>query len=62
MSDSKKNNAAGTDWTQLLTDPDLVGHLGTLLQTYREASPDKREEALLAIRRAGRKAKKRGGH
>ena len=51
MSDSKKNNAPGTDWTQLLTDPDLVGHLGTLLQTYREAAPDKREEALLAAMR-----------
>src|SRR6201981_162509 len=51
MSDSKKNSAPGTDWTQLLTDPDLVGHLGTVLQTYREAPPDKREEALLAAMR-----------
>ena len=41
----------GTDWTRLLTDPDLVGHLGKLLQVYREAPPDKREEALLAAMR-----------
>lgn len=51
MSDSKTNTTPGTDWTRLLTDPDLVGHLGTLLQTYREASPEKREEALLAAMR-----------
>ena len=51
MSDSKNNSAPGTDWTQLLTDPDLVGHLGALLQTYREAPPDKREEALLTAMR-----------
>ncbi|HEV2713922.1 MAG TPA: PilZ domain-containing protein, partial [Terriglobales bacterium] len=35
------------DWTQLLSDPDLVSHLGELLQAYREAPPDKRDEALL---------------
>jgi hypothetical protein len=34
-----------------LTDPDLVGHLGQLLQTYREAPADKREEALLTAMR-----------
>jgi hypothetical protein len=51
MSDSKTNTAPGTDWTRLLADPDLVGHLGTLLQTYREAPPEKREEALLAAMR-----------
>lgn len=46
MSDPK-TPPAGTDWTRLLTDPDLVGHLGQLLQAYREAAPEKREEALL---------------
>ena len=50
MSDPK-TTAPGTDWTRLLTDPDLVGHLGKLLQTYREAPPEKREEALLAAMR-----------
>lgn len=50
MSDPK-TTAPGTDWTRLLTDPDLVGHLGKLLQTYREAAPEKREEALLAAMR-----------
>jgi PilZ domain len=51
MSDSKAPTTPGTDWTRLLTDPDLLGHLGKLLQTYREAAPDKREEALLAAMR-----------
>jgi hypothetical protein len=41
----------GTDWTRLLTDPDLVSHLGTLLQTYREVSPEQREAALLQAMR-----------
>jgi hypothetical protein len=50
MSDSK-SSAAGADWTQLLTDPDLVSHLGELLQTYREAPLEKRDEALLAAMR-----------
>jgi hypothetical protein len=48
MSNSKTPAVTGTDWTRLLCDPDLVGGLGKLLQTYREAPPDKREEALLA--------------
>lgn len=51
MSDSKTTPAAGTDWTRLLSDPDMVGHLGKLLQIYREASPDKREEALISAMR-----------
>jgi hypothetical protein len=52
MSDVKTpTSAAGTDWTRLLSDPDLVSHLGKLLQTYREAPPDKREEALLVAMR-----------
>ena len=51
MSDPKSNALPGADWTRLLTDPDLVGHLSTLLQTYREAPAEKREEALLAAMR-----------
>src|SRR5712692_603078 len=42
-----KSSAAGADWTQLLSDPDLVSHLGELLQTYRDALPEKRDQALL---------------
>lgn len=48
MSNSNPSAASGTDWTRLLSDPDLVGDLGKLLHTYRQAPPDKREEALLA--------------
>src|SRR5215468_737435 len=51
MSDSNTKIVPGTDWTRLLTDPDLVGQLGTLLQTYREAPAEKREQALLAAMR-----------
>lgn len=43
----KKTNAVGADWTQLLSDPDLIRHLGELLQAYREAPADKRDQALL---------------
>jgi len=50
MSDPK-SPAAGADWTQLLSDPDLVTHLGELLRTYREAPPEKRDETLLAAMR-----------
>jgi hypothetical protein len=50
MSDSKPN-AVGTDWTGLLADPDLARNLGKLLQTYRDAPPERREEALLAAMR-----------
>ncbi len=41
----------GSDWTRLLTDPDLVSHLSVLLQTYREVSPEKRASALLEAMR-----------
>ena len=51
MSDSKPNPATGTDWTGLLADPDLARNLGTLLQTYRDAPPESREQALLAAMR-----------
>jgi hypothetical protein len=43
--------AMGTDWTHILSDPDLVRQVGKLLQTYREAPVDKREEALLKAMR-----------
>jgi hypothetical protein len=51
MGNSKTNTAAGTDWTGLLADPDLAKNLGKLLQTYRDASPERREQALLAVMR-----------
>jgi hypothetical protein len=43
--------ATGTDWTRILSDPDLVRHVGKLLQAYREAPADKREETLLTAMR-----------
>jgi hypothetical protein len=43
--------ATGTDWTRILSDPDLVRQVGRLLQAYREAPVDKREEALLSAMR-----------
>lgn len=43
--------AIGTDWTKILADPDLVRHVGKLLQTYREAPVEEREEALVAAMR-----------
>ena len=51
MSEATKPSAKGSDWTRLLTDPDLVSHLGKLLQTYREVSPEQREAALLRAMR-----------
>jgi PilZ domain len=47
MSEDTKVPAKGSDWTRLLTDPDLTSHLGKLLQTYRDVHPDQREAALL---------------
>lgn len=41
----------GTDWTRILSDPDLVRHVGKLLQAYREAAPEKRDQALVAAMR-----------
>ncbi len=43
--------ATGTDWTRILSDPDLVRHVGKLLQAYREAPVEKREEALITAMR-----------
>ncbi len=51
MSEDKKVSPKGSDWTRLLTDPDLVSHLGKLLQTYREVAPEQREAALLLAMR-----------
>ena len=48
---SSKSNAVGADWTALLADPDLARNLGKLLQTYRDAAPEHREQALLAAMR-----------
>lgn len=45
------STAMGTDWTRILSDPDLVRQVGKLLQAYREAPPEQREEALLAAMR-----------
>jgi hypothetical protein len=45
------STATGTDWTRILSDPDLVRQVGKLLQAYREAPVEKREEALLAAMR-----------
>lgn len=53
------NKPAGADWTKLLADPDIASHLGDLLRTYREAPPEKRDQALLeAMRRIKGKAAK----
>jgi hypothetical protein len=51
MSEATKLPPKGSDWTRLLTDPDLVSHLGKLLQTYREVPPEQRETALLRAMR-----------
>jgi hypothetical protein len=51
MSEDKKPSPKGSDWTRLLTDPDLVSHLGKLLQTYREVPAEQRETALLRAMR-----------
>jgi hypothetical protein len=51
MTKSTKPLPEGSDWTRLLTDPDLVSHLSVLLQTYREVTPEKRSEALLSAMR-----------
>ena len=51
MSENTKAPAKGSDWTRLLTDPDLVSHLGKLLQTYRDVPAELRESALLQAMR-----------
>jgi hypothetical protein len=46
-----KTSARGADWTQLLTDPDVVKNLRKLLQTYRDAPPERRDQALVEAMR-----------
>jgi hypothetical protein len=45
------SEVSGTDWTRILSDPDLVRNVGKLLQAYREAAPEKREAALIEAMR-----------
>jgi hypothetical protein len=60
--DRKNEQGASADWTHLVADPDLVSHLGELLHTYREASPDRREQALLdAMRKIKAKVQPQAG-
>lgn len=51
MTMEKSASAMATDWTRLMADPDLAQNLGKLLQVYRDAPPERREEALLAAMR-----------
>lgn len=44
---TQKSSAPGSDWTNILSDPTIASHLGELLTAYREAPPEKREQALL---------------
>lgn len=65
MDNPTKAMPEGSDWTRLLTDPDLVSHLSILLQTYREVAPEKRAQALLDTMReikekAGREREGKG--
>ena len=46
-----------TDWMRVLDDPDLVNHLPELLRTYRDSSPEDREQALLDAMRQIKKGK-----
>ena len=48
---SSMSTTTGTDWTRILSDPDLVRQVGKLLQAYREAAPEKREQALVTAMR-----------
>jgi hypothetical protein len=48
---SKPEEQSTKDWSHLLTDPDLVTHIGKLLQTYRDAPVNRREQALLEAMR-----------
>jgi hypothetical protein len=51
MKDSKSGTTVGTDWTGLLADADLSRNIGKLLQIYRDAPPERREQALLLAMR-----------
>ena len=57
------STTVATDWTRILSDPDLVRQVGKLLQAYREAPPHERDQALLTAMReikAGAKSGKNG--
>lgn len=56
-----ESTAPGSDWTKLLTDPEIVSHLGELLQAYREAPPEKRDQALLDAMRRIKSGPTKGG-
>jgi len=43
---TEAKTAPGADWTKLLADPEIASHLGELLQSYRDAEPAQRDEAL----------------
>jgi hypothetical protein len=62
MNEKMELTPKGSNWTRLLTDSDLVAHLGKLLQIYREFPPSQREMALLeamrGIKDAAAKARK----
>lgn len=47
-----KSTVTGTDWTKMLADPDLARNLAKLLQIYRDAAPERREQALLDAMRS----------
>ncbi len=51
MSKTTTQRNTGADWTRLLSDPDLVQHIGRLLQAYRDAPPEKRDETLVGVMR-----------
>jgi hypothetical protein len=44
-------SVVGADWTQLLSDPEVVPHFTRLLKLYGEAPVEKREELLIAALR-----------
>ena len=46
-----KTSASGADWTKLLIDPEIVGHLAELLQAYRDAEPARRDQVLIETMR-----------
>jgi len=60
MKETSKAATTGSDWTRLLTDLDLVSHLGPLLQTYRQVSPEEREATLLQAMREIKQEAARG--
>jgi hypothetical protein len=58
MTIGNSNPQAGKDWTGLLADPDLARNLGKLLQVFRDAAPENKEQALLTAMREIKKQSK----